>query len=237
MPATTPQSETSITETPLAPRWHTALIVSLIVLVAIAGTIMQMRGQLDDITPPPNSRIPLLYLPSIAISWALAFYCFRIGRKKSVLSELIGRKWTSARVALIDIVIGLSFLVFIDASETLYAHVAHVVPNPALAQILPQSLAEKLVWVLFAFSAGFCEEVVYRGYMRTQFTGFFRSVALRNRLRHHRSETPELAPGHRRPLHSRSLEWPFAPLTTQKNLRENATLLRHATITTHTRGS
>ena len=177
MSATTPHSETPFAETPLAPRWHTALIVALILTVAILGTIMQMRGKLDDITPPPNLRIRF-YLTSIVISWSLAFYCFRVGRNKSVLRELIGRTWDTPKRALVDIVIGLSFLVFIDASETLYAHVSHAVPNPSLAAILPQSIAEKCVWVLFAFSAGFCEEVVYRGYMRTQFTGFFRSVAI-----------------------------------------------------------
>jgi membrane protease YdiL (CAAX protease family) len=177
MSATPPQSELPFAKVPLAPRWHTALIVSLMVTVTIAGTILQMRGDLD-VTTPPNSRIKLLYLPSILVSWALAFYCFRVGRPKSALSALIGRKWNSPRVALVDIAIGISFLIFIDSCETLYAHIFHAVPNPALLAILPQTVAEKCVWVLFAFSAGFCEEVIYRGYMRAQFTGFFGSVAI-----------------------------------------------------------
>lgn len=177
MSATPPQSDLPFAKVPLAPRWHTTLIVSLILVVAILGTVMQMRGALVT-APPPDSRITLLYLPSILVSWGLAFYCFRIGRPKSALSDLIGRKWSSLHVALVDIAIGIAFMIFIDASETIYAHFSHAVENPALAAILPQSFAEKSVWVFFAFSAGFCEEVVYRGYLRAQFTGFFRSVLI-----------------------------------------------------------
>ncbi len=173
MTATSPQPITA----PLAPRWHTALIVSLILLVATLGTIMQMRGQLTT-APPPNSRITLGYLPTILVSWVMAIYCFRIGRPKSALRELIGRTWTSAKRALVDIAIGLSFLIFIDASETIFAIFSHAVDNPALAALLPHSTIEKIVWVGVAFSAGFCEEIIYRGYMRTQFTGFFRSKAI-----------------------------------------------------------
>jgi membrane protease YdiL (CAAX protease family) len=162
---------------PLAPRWHTAVIVSLILLVATLGTIMQLRGQLTT-APPPDSRITLGYLPTILVSWVMAIYCFRIGRPKSALRELIGRTWTSPKRALVDIAIGLSFLIFIDTSETIFALFLHAAENPALAALLPHSVAEKIVWVGVAFSAGFCEEVTYRGYMRTQFTGFFRSVPI-----------------------------------------------------------
>ncbi|MEO7110090.1 MAG: type II CAAX endopeptidase family protein [Polyangiaceae bacterium] len=177
MNATLPQPKMPFANVPLAPRWHTALIVSLMLVVATLGAIMQMRGELTT-APPPDSRITLVYLPTILVSWFMAIYCFRIGRPKSALRELIGRTWTSAKRALLDIAIGLSFLIFIDASETIYAHFSHAVENPALAAILPQSIAEKSVWVLFAFSAGFCEEVIYRGYLRAQFAGFFRSVAI-----------------------------------------------------------
>ncbi len=155
MPATTPQSEIEITETPLAPRWHTALLVSLIVSVAIAGTNhADARSARRPHAAAEFTHSPALPSEHRDFCGRSRFIVSASAAKKACSATSSGRKWTSARVAFVDIVIGLSFLVFIDASETLYAYVAHVVPNPALAEILPQSLAEKSVWVLFAFSAG-----------------------------------------------------------------------------------
>jgi membrane protease YdiL (CAAX protease family) len=39
-----------------------------------------------------------------------------------------------------------------------------------LASLLPQTGLERAAWVAVAASAGFCEEVVYRGYLRLQLT-------------------------------------------------------------------
>ena len=153
--------------------------VSLMLLVAGLGSLLAARGALVT-TPMPNvSRILFVYLPTVIVSWSMAFYCFRIGRKKNVLSELVGKRWTTPARALVDLLLGFSLLVFIDGSETIYSHFSHVSSNPAVLAILPQTISENTcAWVVLASSVGFCEEVIYRGYLRTQFTGFFNSLTV-----------------------------------------------------------
>jgi uncharacterized protein len=165
-------------DAPLAPRWHTALLVSLMLLVAALGSVLAARGALVTAPTPNVSRILFVYLPTVIVSWSMAFYCFRIGRKKNVLSELVGKRWTTPTRALVDLLLGFALLVFIDGSETIYSHFSHASSNPAVLAILPQTVSEKCAWVVLASSVGFCEEVIYRGYLRTQFTGFFNSLTV-----------------------------------------------------------
>jgi len=177
MIATPPQLDSTIAKPPLAPRWHTALLVLLMLIVAALGSIMAMRGALV-ITPPPGSRIPYVYLPTFIVEWAMAIYVFRIGRPRSALSALIGLRWTTMHRALVDLGLALLLIVFIDGSETIYAHFSHATANTAVLAILPHTTAEYLAWTVLATSVGFCEEVIYRGYLRIQIAVFSRSIAI-----------------------------------------------------------
>jgi membrane protease YdiL (CAAX protease family) len=177
MIATTPQLDSTIAKPPLAPRWHTALLIALMLIVATLGSIMAMRGALVT-APPPSSRIPYVYLPTFVVEWAMAIYVFRIGRPRSALPALIGLRWTTMRRALGDV--GLAFLlfVFIDGSETVYAHFSDATASAAVLAILPRTTTEYLAWTVLAASVGFCEEVIYRGYLRIQIAVFSRSIAI-----------------------------------------------------------
>jgi membrane protease YdiL (CAAX protease family) len=177
MPATTPHSELASARTPLAPRWHTALLISLMLLVAILGSILAMRGALVN-APAPSSRIPYAYLPTFIVEWAMAIYVFRIGRPKSALSELIGIKWTSAHRMLVDLAFAFALFVLIDGAELVYAHVSGAKESAAALAILPTNTAERIAWCVLAASVGFCEEVIYRGYLNVQIAAFSRSIAI-----------------------------------------------------------
>jgi uncharacterized protein len=177
MIATTPQLDSTIAKPPLAPRWHTALLVGLMLTVATLGSIMQMRGALVT-APPPSSRIPYLYLPIFVVEWAMAIYVIRIGRPRSALHALVGMRWTTMRRARGDLGLAALLFVFIDGSEILYAHVSGATPSAALLAILPRTTTEYLAWAVLAASVGFCEEVIYRGYLRIQIAVFSRSIAI-----------------------------------------------------------
>ena len=45
---------------------------------------------------------------------------------------------------------------------------SHVETPKAVENMLPRGGAEIAVWILLSLSAGFCEEVVYRGYLQRQ---------------------------------------------------------------------
>lgn len=46
----------------------------------------------------------------------------------------------------------------------------------AIDTLLPKSLSEIVMWILLCLTAGFCEEVVFRGYLQKQFHAFTGSV-------------------------------------------------------------
>lgn len=87
----------------VAPRWHTALLVVLVVGVAALGTLLTSTS--GDL--PRGARVPgpawVAFLPLLLVEWTLVLYVARIARPASVLSELIGERWNTLDRALRDI--------------------------------------------------------------------------------------------------------------------------------------
>jgi membrane protease YdiL (CAAX protease family) len=50
-------------------------------------------------------------------------------------------------------------------------------PDGFLKNLLPHGLLESTIFVLLAFTAGFCEESIFRGYLQRQFTAWSGSAA------------------------------------------------------------
>lgn len=48
-------------------------------------------------------------------------------------------------------------------------------PKGEIALLLPESLTGKLIWVLMSFTAGMCEEVIFRGYLMTRLRLLFKA--------------------------------------------------------------
>jgi membrane protease YdiL (CAAX protease family) len=158
----------------LAPRWHTMVLVGLIVAVFLSGTLL---GRSLPSHPSSASRVGSVYLPLLAVEWALAFYVARVGRTHSALSGLLGRRWHSPARAAVDLALAAAVFAQIQGIELLSRFVFGGPPNPARDALLPASPSEYAVWILVAVSAGFCEELVYRGYLLVQLGAFSGSVA------------------------------------------------------------
>ena len=161
----------------LAPRWHTAALVALIVTVAVTGLVAGHGGALSSPAAGQGSRIVTVYLPTLVVQWALVVYVCRVGRPRSVLRELLGRRWNTARRACGDLAIAASAFLFVHAIESLWAHAFPASHPAALAAVLPRTAIERCTWVLVAVSVGFAEEVVYRGYLLGQLSAWTGSTA------------------------------------------------------------
>jgi membrane protease YdiL (CAAX protease family) len=159
----------------LAPRWHTAALVFLILAVAVTGTVLG-RGAPGAVLSP-GARAKLVYLPLLLVEWSLVAYVCRIGRASNALGVLLGAGWRSARGAILDVALAAAGWFVIEASEAAFGRFA-TASNVAVVTMLPHSGVERALWGLVAGSAGFCEEVVYRGYMQTQLTAFTGRVSL-----------------------------------------------------------
>lgn len=179
-PSTEPRAG-STSGSPLASLAHTSALVGVMLAVAITGTLLQQAGA------PPASRAPdqgplatliwRQYLPLLLVNGLLVLYVARLFRPRNALSELLGRGWrTAADVGLDLLYASLAFALIClleGLTRPLFAG-----RNAAVSALLPSTEAERLTWWLVASAVGFCEEVVYRGYLQTQLGAFTRSPPL-----------------------------------------------------------
>jgi len=142
----------------VAPFWHTAALVLLIVLVALVGTLART-------TAAPAPRISSVYVPAILVQAGLVYYVSRAFRPRSVLRDLVGPMRPG------DLAVALALAAFVIACELVFEH-----PSARALTILPRTGPERAFWILVAASVGFAEELVYRGYFITQLRAFTGSV-------------------------------------------------------------
>ena len=162
----------------LAPRWHTAVLVFVMACVATAGALT------GSVAPSARaggqSRITDVYAPMILVQWLMLAYVCRVGRTRSALRALLGRGWNGPTRAFADMGWAAALVALILATEFAFAGVWGSGHDASGEAFLPRTPAERGVWVLVAVSAGFCEELVYRGYLQTQLTAFtgYASIAI-----------------------------------------------------------
>ena len=156
----------------VAPRWHTALLVGLYLSVALAGTLLQGHGAPTSALPGDHGRVVARYLPLLLVQWGITFYVSRVGRPASALRGLLGAPWTSARRVGSDLALAAVGHGLIKATELAWSSAGAGDAASSVSVLLPQGVGEGLWWVVVAASVGFCEEVVFWGYLLRQFEAF-----------------------------------------------------------------
>ena len=159
-----------------APYWHTGLLVALIVAVAGTGTMLAryqpataVTEYLPDAPTLARSR-SFTYLSSIVVTWALVGYVARVGRARSHLRELIGRVSMTPWGIATDVGLALLLWLLIESAERIAVRALGVAGGAGI--LLPYTSLERAEWVACALSVGFCEEVVYRGYLQNAFAAW-----------------------------------------------------------------
>lgn len=161
----------------VAPRWHTALFVLLVIGVAAVGTFAASSSGAAPRGSPASGPLWVAFLPLLFVEWLLVLWVARIARPTSVLSELIGRRWHDRRRAIGDLTWAIGAGVVIVGLELAWATAFGSTRAPSVTAMLPHTAAERIGWVALALMVGFCEEVIYRGYLQTQLLAFSRSPA------------------------------------------------------------
>lgn len=159
---------------PLAPRWHTAILVALMLLVAATGVLFAPRvgGATSPVSLTLSARILGIYLPMLVVQWGLVLYVCRVGRPRNALPALLGQRWSGPRRAALDLLLALAGWGLLLGCEVAWARLFATKAAASVTTMLPQTWPERLAWVVVAASVGFGEEVVYRGYLQTQLTAF-----------------------------------------------------------------
>ncbi|HEX8791782.1 MAG TPA: CPBP family intramembrane glutamic endopeptidase [Polyangiaceae bacterium] len=155
---------------------HTAALITLIVAVAVTGTIVSGAGAPGTVAPASPIAA---YVPLLVVQWGLVFYVCALGGKGRSLSSLLGRRWRwgTWRRACGDLALALAVMALVEGIESAWVSATNASRSASVATMIPATAWERAAWLFVSASVGFCEEVVYRGYLQTQLTAFTRRVS------------------------------------------------------------
>lgn len=161
----------------LASARHTWILVAIVLGIAAVGAFGAGRAG----GAPATTRVPQ-YLALIAAEWLLLRYTLAGVRRRGLgLRDLIGERWGSLRGTFVALGVAALFWllasVVLDALKSALDHAdsARVLEARRLtALVAPHGVVEAALWIALSISAGFCEEVVFRGYLQRQFAALAR---------------------------------------------------------------
>jgi membrane protease YdiL (CAAX protease family) len=163
----------------VASRLHLAIFLALqLVVVLRSGTVLPRLLAIKD-EPTFHFRLACYYGLIIFIEFAqLLFVWYGIKKTNTTISDLIGGRWSSLWDVAKDVLFaGALWLLWMLATIVLVIAIhpqRHGIPD--YYKILPRSALEISLWIAISASAGFCEEIVYRGYLQRQFLGLCQSL-------------------------------------------------------------
>lgn len=149
----------------IAPAWHTAVVLVVMLGLSFAGAVN--RG----LSPMGRAHGRALgYVVVMVFEWAVvAFIWWGISRRGVDMHELVGGRWVRALDFLRDLGIAIGFLIIAQLVLSGLGHLLKATPNQAIRNLLPQSGIEIALFLMLAATAGFCEELIFRGYLQRQF--------------------------------------------------------------------
>lgn len=181
------QPVTGDASTPVASFVHTVLLMLL--MLAMGGySAWFFKNHAAEAT---RMGAASHYVSTIVVQWLLFAYVWLGLRLRRVpLREILGPGWKSFDDALMDVVWAGGFFIVSTVIRTVIilgiAHARHIdILNggmqrsmKAVEALVPHTRNEMLLAVVLACTAGFVEEVLYRGYLQRQFRALTGSAAV-----------------------------------------------------------
>ena len=161
----------------IAPLWHTAVLVIAILIFSAGGSDRQ------HLVTSSRARITQ-YLLTLTWEWLLFAFCVWGARKSGTgLRQLIGGRWREIEDLLIDGLSAAGFWVGAMIVLAFGARLLHLAGGNQLEDVrkqigflVPRSSLEVALWILLSLTAGFCEEVIFRGYLQHQLGALARNA-------------------------------------------------------------
>jgi len=165
----------------IAPVWHTALIVLIILVNSYYSSTRLAQG-------PQRGRIPLYVGTLVLQSVMLGLIWIGLRLQKTSLRGLIGGQWTSLGEFLIDFCIFFAFWIvssIVVLILKLALGLASLDPKrsseqihqakQAIGGISPQTSSELLAFLVLVIFVGVIEEIIFRGYLQRQMAAITRN--------------------------------------------------------------
>lgn len=141
---------------------------------AASGSGGAAAGQLAG-----HAKAIYVYLVAGLMDWALLYYCWAgVHRYGGNLGTLSGGRWTSWKGLAVDVAIAVPFWVLWEAVAYAVHQMLGSSSAKSVGDLLPRSLLEILIWIAVSITAGFCEELAFRGYLQRQFRALSGNVVV-----------------------------------------------------------
>jgi CAAX protease family protein len=164
---------TAATRHAVAPVWHTVVVLVVLLGASIAGAVNQNQSPLDGAHGRSGG-----YLLAMAFEWAIvAFIWYGVSRRGVRMADLVGGSWLRPMAILRDLGLAVGFLLVSGLMLHGVKHLLKAAHNTAARNLLPHGLLETIVYLLLALTAGFCEELIFRGYLQRQFAALTDAAA------------------------------------------------------------
>jgi len=167
--------------TQVAAWWHLAGFLLIMAGTAFMGFRAQhaSTGAAGSEQLAPHGQAISIYLVAGLMDWALLYYCWvGVHKRGGTLATLSGGRWTSWKSLASDVAIAVPFFGVWEGT----AYAVHWMLGPSSAKsvdsLLPHSLVEVLLWIGVSITAGFCEELAFRGYLQRQFHALSGSIVV-----------------------------------------------------------
>ncbi|HEX3471887.1 MAG TPA: type II CAAX endopeptidase family protein [Silvibacterium sp.] len=152
---------------PVAPWWHTAVVIAVILGVSALG-IMQAKSA--------SFGKHHLRQYTVTMAWEIvlaALVWWGIKMRRVPMRQLLGERRTGARAWLLDFGVALIFwlmAVIVLAAIAAVLRVLHLIQvQKAVIALAPRNGWEAVLWIALSITAGIVEELVFRGYLLQQF--------------------------------------------------------------------
>jgi uncharacterized protein len=154
-------------EEPLAPWWHTLLVLLPLAAGSIASAYQ--HGLPNAHLPGIGSRLSG-YFTVLVQEWFVFLLIWLALRRRGIpVGALVSGRWQSLGAFFRDLGLAIGFLVVAIPVVGVLAYLLGGNDDGTLANITPKTEFELLVWLALAATGGFCEELVFRGYLTRQF--------------------------------------------------------------------
>jgi membrane protease YdiL (CAAX protease family) len=158
-------------EGPVAPWWHTVIVL---VPIGVGSVASAYQHGLPNLELPGLSLRLSGYLTVLAEEWFVVLLVWlALRRRGRSLGSLISGRWNTAGAFLRDLGLSVAFIIVTVPAVGVLAHFLSNDANRALAGMTPKTVSELIVFLALAVTGGgFCEELIFRGYLMRQFSAW-----------------------------------------------------------------
>jgi uncharacterized protein len=142
--------------------------------ISVGGGFFQHAVKQHPQAVVSSSNAVPRYISALVFEWLLVLYVRMGVHKRGVrLRDLVGGRWATPKAVILDIALAAGlWAVWTGLMSRLLLGGG---TNTAQG-LLPQGILQSIMWMPVALSAGFCEELAFRGYLQKQFQAITGSV-------------------------------------------------------------